>query len=130
MKIKSFEELDIWKLTLNITKHIYDLTSNNEFNTDFGLKDQIRRAIISVSSCIVEGFEKNNNNEFKRYLAIAKGSCGEVRNQLYIALAVKYISRTEFDLVNNLLLEEAAKIGKFITYLEQQKQQGNFIKTR
>ena len=63
-------------------------------------------------------------------MAIAKGSCGEVRNQLYIALAVKYISRTEFDLLNNLLLEEAAKIGKFITYLEQQKQQGNFIKTR
>ncbi len=64
MKIKKFEDLEIWKLSLKIAKEIYNLTSKKEFSKDFELKSQIRRAIISVSSNIVEGFEKNNNNEF------------------------------------------------------------------
>lgn len=85
MRIKKFEDLNIWKLSLKITKLIYDLTSKDKLNKDFGLRDQLRRPIISVSSNIVEGFEKNNNNEFIRYLKIAKGSVGEVRNQLYMA---------------------------------------------
>lgn len=71
---------------------IYNMAAKKDFSRDFALRDQIRRAIISVSSNIVEGFEKNNNNEFIRYLKIAKGSAGEARNQLYIALAVKYIT--------------------------------------
>ena len=64
MKILKFEDLEIWKLSLKITKAIYDLTSEGKFSKDFGLRDQIRRAMISVSSNIVEGFEKRNNNEF------------------------------------------------------------------
>ncbi len=74
MKIQKFEELNIWKLSLGVTKEIYDLTAKGNFSRDFGLRDQIRRAIVSVSSNIVEGFEKNNNNEFVRFLKIAKGS--------------------------------------------------------
>ena len=97
MKIKRFEELNIWKLSLEITKKIYDLSANKKFSIDFNLRDQIRRSIISVSSNIIEGFEKNNNNEFIRFLKIAKGSLGETRNQLYIALAVSYITKEEFD---------------------------------
>jgi len=62
MKIKRFEDLNIWKLSLQITKEIYDLTAKKEFSKDFKLRDQIRGAIISVSSNIVEGFEKKNNN--------------------------------------------------------------------
>ncbi len=58
MKIQKFEDLNIWKDSLKITKDIYDLTSKKEFSRDFGLRDQIRRAIVSVSSNIVEGFEK------------------------------------------------------------------------
>jgi len=68
MKITKFENLKIWKLALRITKEIYDLTSKKEFPKDFKLREQIRRAIISVSSNIVESFEKNNNNEFIRFL--------------------------------------------------------------
>ncbi len=90
MKITRFEELNIWKISLKITKSIYDLTSKKEFIREYGLKDQIRRAVISISSNIVEGFEKNNNNEFIRYLKIAKGSVGEVRNQIYICKDIKY----------------------------------------
>jgi four helix bundle protein len=121
MRITKFEDLKIWQIALKITKEIYDITSKKEFSKDFSLRDQIRRAIISVSSNIVEGFEKNNNNEFIRFLKIAKGSIGEVRNQLYIALAVNYINQEEFKKLNKELIELANQVGKFISYLETNK---------
>jgi four helix bundle protein len=127
MKITKFEDLKIWQIALKITKEIYEITSKKEFSKDFSLRDQIRRAIISVSSNIVEGFEKNNNNEFIRFLKIAKGSIGEVRNQLYIALAVKYIDQDEFDKLNNELIELANQVGKLISYLEKNKKLANSL---
>lgn len=117
MKIKKFEELSIWKLSLKIAKLIYDISSKNKFSKDFSLRDQIRRAVISISSNIVEGFEKNNNNEFIRYLKIAKGSVGEVRNQLFISKEIGYINNEEFCRINNLLIDLANQIGSFISYL-------------
>ena len=121
MKILKFEDLPIWRLSLSITKKVYDLTSNNKLSRDFGLRDQIRRAVVSISSNIVEGFEKSNNNEFIRYLKIAKGSLGEVRNQLYIALSISYISQKEFDDVNLQLLNLASQIGGLTIYLIKNK---------
>ncbi|MCK4473935.1 four helix bundle protein [Candidatus Parcubacteria bacterium] len=121
MKIKKFEDLNIWKLALKITKEIYDITAKKDFSKDFGLRDQIRRAIVSVSSNIVEGFEKNYNNEFIRFLKIAKGSVGEVRNQLYIALSVNYITEREFQIINKQLEDLANQVGKLISYLEKYK---------
>ena len=126
MKIKKFEDLPIWQLALKVTKEIYDLTNKKEFSKDFSLRDQIRRAIISASSNIVEGFEKNNNNEFIRFLKIAKGSVGEVRNQLYIALAVNYITDQEFDKINKELEDLANQIGGFIVYLEKKRKSKEF----
>jgi four helix bundle protein len=126
MKIKKFEDLPIWQLALKITKEMYELTNKKEFAKDFSLRDQIRRAIISVSSNIVEGFEKNNNNEFIRFLKIAKGSVGEVRNQLYIALAVNYINEQEFDKINKELEDLANQIGGFIVYLEKKRKSKEF----
>jgi four helix bundle protein len=127
MKITRFEDLKIWQIALKITKEIYEITNKKEFSKDFSLRDQIRRAIISVSSNIVEGFEKNNNNEFIRFLIIAKGSIGEVRNQLYIALAVKYIDQDEFDKLNNELIELENQVGKLISYLEKNKKLANSL---
>jgi len=126
MKIRKFEELEIWKLSLKITKEIYDLTSKKEFSKDFSLRDQVRKAIISVSSNIVEGFEKNNNNEFIRFLKISKGSVGEVRNQLYIALAVGYTTKEEFKKLNEELESLAGQIGGFVQYLEKKRKNKEF----
>jgi four helix bundle protein len=126
MKIRKFEDLEIWKLSLKITKEIYDLTSKNKFSKDFCLRDQIRKAIISVSSNIVEGYEKNNNNEFIRFLKISKGSVGEVRNQLYIALTVGHITKEEFEKVNKNLENLASQIGGFIQYLERKRKNKEF----
>ncbi len=130
MKIKKFEDLPIWKSALELTKTVYDLTAQPKFSKDFVLRDQIRRAIISVSSNIVEGFEKNNNNEFIRYLKISKGSVGEVRNQLLIALTVGYISQTQFDKTNQELEDLANQIGGFISYLEKCRTEGKFTRKK
>jgi len=121
MRINNFKDLKIWRLALLITKEIYDLSSKKEFGRDFGLRDQIRRAIVSVSSNIVEGFEKNNNNEFIRYLKITKGSIGEVRNQLEIAHIVGYITKDELSNTDEKLLDLAAQTGGFIKYLETKR---------
>lgn len=126
MKIEKFEDLEIWKLSLKITKDIYDLTSRGKFARDFGLRDQIRRAIVSVSSNIVEGFEKNNNNEFIRFLKIAKGSIGETRNQLYISLEICYITKEDYDRTNADLEQLAAKTGRLTAYLEKERKKGQF----
>lgn len=128
MKINKFEELQIWKLSLKITKDIYDITSKKEFAKDFGLRDQIRRAIISVSSNVVEGFEKNNNNEFIRFLKMSKGSVGEVRSQLHIALAVNYITQGEFDHIYEETETLSKQIGGFIVYLETKRKSREFLK--
>ena len=128
MKITKFEDLGIWQLSLKITKEVYDSTAQKEFSRDFGLRDQIRRAIVSVSSNIVEGFEKNNNNEFIRFLKIAKGSVGEVRSQLYIALTVQYIEKEEFERINNDLENLAGQIGGFVVYLEGKRTNKEFVK--
>lgn len=128
MKINKFEDLPIWRLSLKLTKEIYDITSKKEFSRDFGLRDQVRRAIISVSSNIVEGFEKNNNNEFIRFLKISKGSIGEVRNHLHIALAVKYINQSEFDNLSEETQVLSKQIGGFIVYLETKRTNKQFIK--
>lgn len=130
MKIIRFEDLQIWKLSLQITREIYDITSKKDFSKDFGLRDQIRRAIISVSSNIVEGFEKNNNNEFIRFLGMAKGSVGEVRNQLYIALTIKYIAQEEFDHLHLRVDQLSKQIGGFIKYLQDKRKDGQFIKKK
>jgi len=121
MKVTRFEDLQIWKLSLKITREIYDITSKKDFSRDFGLRDQIRRAIVSVSSNIVEGFEKNNNNEFIRFLGMAKGSVGEVRNQLYIALTIKYLTQKEFDNLHTSLDQLGRQVGGFIKYLEDKR---------
>ena len=126
MKITNFEDLDIWKASLKNVKVIYDLSASGLFGKDFTLRDQIRRAAISICSNVVEGFEKNNNNELIRYLKIAKGSLGEVRAQLIIANTLGYISETTLQLTIDDLMNLADQIGKFISYLEMKRKNKEF----
>lgn len=126
MKINKFEDLPIWKKAIELTREIYDVSSGGKFAKDLCLRDQIRRAVISISSNIVEGFEKNNNNEFIRFLKIAKGSVGEVRNQLYIAWTIGYIDKNKFEHLTAEFGDLAKQIGSFISYLEERKRKGEF----
>src|SRR4051794_20935381 len=95
-RIERFEDIEAWKLGRKATKLVYDATRTEEFCRDFALVNQIRRAAVSVLSNIAEGFERQGNKEFLQFLAVAKGSCGEVRAQLYVALDQDYIDELKF----------------------------------
>ena len=86
-----FESLRIWHEARRLTTRIYEVTRRAEFAADFGLRDQIRRAMVSVMSNIAEGYERGSQKEFLRFLGIAKGSTAEVRSQLYTAEDVGYL---------------------------------------
>jgi four helix bundle protein len=95
-KITCFEDLIIWQKAVDLAKDIYLLTGRVEFKTDFGLKDQMRRAAVSISTNIAEGFERRSRKEYLNFLNIAKGSCGELRSLLVIANEVGYLADGDF----------------------------------
>lgn len=104
-RIEKFEDLIAWQKARELTADIYQVTSQGEFAKDFGLRDQIRRASVSVMSNIAEGFERFNPKEFHYFLSIAKSSCGEVRSQLYVALDANYLQTTKFTELKNKCVE-------------------------
>ena len=109
--INKFEELIAWQKSRELVTAIYKVTNGKEFSRDFGLRDQIQRAAVSIMSNIAEGFERAGRAEFHQFLVIAKGSCAEVRSQLYIALDIGYISKTEFDSIHAMAVETGRIIG-------------------
>lgn len=117
MKISRFEDIEVWQLARKFVSRIYEITNEENFKKDFALREQIRRAGLSVISNISEGFERQSNLEFIRFLYIAKASAGEARAQLYIALDLNYIEENIF----KKLIFDAEKISKsisgFIKYL-------------
>lgn len=108
-KVERFEDLIAWRKARELTKVIYALSGDGAFAKDFGLRDQIRRASVSVMSNIAEGFDRASRAEFHRFLVIAKGSCAEVRAQLYVALDVGLMTEKQFEEVRSLA-EETSRI--------------------
>ncbi|MBV9959442.1 MAG: four helix bundle protein, partial [Acidobacteria bacterium] len=104
-RIKRFEDIEAWKISRELTRLIYQATARGEFGRDFGLRDQIRRASVSVLSNIAEGFERDGDREFLQFLTIAKGSCGEVRAQLYVALDQRYFDEAQFAYLTQKAME-------------------------
>jgi four helix bundle protein len=94
-RVQRFEDLEAWKLAREITNEIYTFSSAETFYRDFGLRDQIRRSAVSIMSNIAEGFERDGDKEFIQFLSIAKGSAGEVRSQLYVALDRAYVGEED-----------------------------------
>ena len=117
-QIERFEEIHSWQKGRELCKLIYSVTREAAFGRDYGLRDQIRRAEVSIMSNVAEGFETQNNRTFIRHLYIARGSAAEVRVQAYVALDQGYITREEFDQVYNLSKDIARLLTRFITYLE------------
>jgi four helix bundle protein len=124
-KIKKFEDIDSWKRARTLAKEIYDVTAREKFARDFGLKDQIRRAAVSILSNIAEGFERGSDKEFLYFLAVAKGSCGEARAQLYVALDQAYISSEQFQALSNVAAEVSQLISGFMKYLRESALRGS-----
>ena len=127
--IKSFEDLEIWKEGRKINREVYRLTKSNSFSKDYALKDQIRRASISISVNIVEGFERDARREMVYFLSISKGSAGEVLCLLYLALDEKYITQKEFDKIYVMIRIQMQKTIRFIQYLQNSNIKGLRDKT-
>jgi len=120
-RISRFEDLIAWQKARMLAKEIYRVTSQNAFARDFGLTDQIRRAAVSVMSNLAEGFERNGRAEFHQFLVVAKGSCAEVKSQLYIASDVGYLSRNEFDELASLTDEVGRITGALKSAVSKQR---------
>lgn len=115
--IHRFEDIEGWKIARELTRDVYTMTSTGMFSRDFGLRDQIRNASVSVMSNIAEGFERDGNKEFGNFLSIAKGSAGEVRSQLYVALDQGYISQEQFNTTYSKANDNGRVIAGLMKYL-------------
>ena len=118
MKIIKFEDIEAWKEARVLTKMVYKITKKNAFAKDFGLKDQIRRAAVSIMSNIAEGFTSHSKASFIKFLIYARSSSSEVKSQLYVALDQGYIKQEEFNKTYEQSSKTARLINGFIKYLK------------
>lgn len=117
MLVRQFEDLEAWIAARNLVQEIYRVTSKGGFAKDYGLRDQIRRAAVSVMSNIAEGFERGSRREFIQFLIIARGSLAEVRSQLYVALDLEYLDQASFDRLSGQASRTAKLVNGFVSYL-------------
>ncbi len=96
-RIETFEDLQVWQRGIELVKQVYLLTKEGELRKDFGLRDQLRRASVSVPTNIAEGFERYSRKEYVQFLNIAKGSAGEVRSLIRVAFEVGYLDKSKYE---------------------------------
>lgn len=118
-KINRFEDLEVWQKATELAVKIYKIGESDRLKYNLGLKDQIQRAAVSISSNIAEGFEFNNNKNFVRFLYYSKASCGELRSHVYILMQLAIIDKTTYDEIYSELILISKKISAFIKYLKK-----------
>jgi len=126
--VRKFEDLVVWQKARVLTNEIYKITKKPEFSKDLGLKDQIQRASVSIMSNIAEGFERGSKEEFIQFLYISRGSCGEVRTQLYVAKDQNYITDEEFQKLQKLAVEVSRLIYHLIESVKTEGFRGQKFK--
>ena len=129
-KIERFEELLSWQKARELSRLVYSVSKNGAFAKDLGLRSQMRSASISILSNIAEGFERGGDKEFIHFLSTAKGSCGEVRAQLYAAFDQQYLTADQFNELYSKTVEVSRLISGFMTYLRRSELRGNKFKTQ
>jgi four helix bundle protein len=127
---KKFEEIECWQKARELTRRIYEVSGKGNFAKDFGLKDQIRRAAVSIMSNIAEGHDRSGTGEFVQFLANAKGSAAEVRCQLYVAFDQGYINDKDFHELTDLATETGRMIAGLMNYLRGSGYKGTKYKVR
>lgn len=118
-KIHRFEDIEAWQMARTLTVDVYQLTRKEGFDRDYGMKDQIRRASVSIMNNIAEGFERGSNKDFAKFLFISRGSAGEVRSLLYIAHDLGYISEEEFNQEKELCCRIGGALWGLIQHLKK-----------
>jgi len=124
-KIERFEDIEAWKKARELTKIIYEVTAQGKLAADFSLRDQLRRASVSIMANIAEGFEREGNKEFRQFLAMAKGSVGEVKALLYVALDAGLTSSEHFRRIIALADEASRLLAGFLRYLKASDKKGS-----
>jgi four helix bundle protein len=119
-----FENLDVWTRSRRLVKAVYRCSNQDGFSRDFALKDQMRRAAISVLSNIAEGYERDGNAEFLQFLSISKGSCGELRAPLYVAFDLEYVSVEQFEWLINEATEVSRMLSGLMKHLRRSEYRG------
>ena len=119
MAIEKFEDIKAWQAGRKLTKAVYEISSAGRFGRDYGLRDQIQRASVSIPSNVAEGFSRRSKREFIQFLFIAKGSAAEVQSQLHTARSQSYITENEFNQAYERLETISKQLSKFITYLKK-----------
>ncbi len=114
----TFEDIEAWQNARKLAHRVFLLTKEGPFSKDYRLKDQINDASGSIMDNIAEGFERDGIKEFIQFLSVAKGSCGEVRSQLYRAIDREYISATQFEDIKNESIFIGRQIAKLMSYLK------------
>ena len=127
--LRRFEDIEAWQKVRELTRAVYSCSKSGAFARDFGLRDQIRRAAVSVMSNIAEGFERGGTLEFVQFLAIAKGSTGEVESQLYVALDQEYIGDGEFRALKATAVSTKRLIAGLMNYLRRSGIKGGEVQT-
>lgn len=127
-KIEHFEDIDAWKKARKLTKVIYEITGQGKIATDFSLRDQLRRASVSIMANIAEGFERGGNKEFRQFLAQAKGSVGEIKSILYAALDASMITSEQFQIIAGLAGDTSRLLAGFLRYLKDTDKRGSKFK--
>jgi four helix bundle protein len=118
-RIERFEDVIAWQKARSLTCEVYRVSNQGAFARDFALRDQVRRACISVMSNIAEGFERYSGAEFKHFLAVARGSAAEVRSQLYLACDLGYVDQETFDRFRRDCSEISRLLGALRTSIER-----------
>jgi len=123
-KIEKFEDIIAWQKARVLTSEIYKCTRAGQFERDYGLKDQIQRASVSTMANVAEGFERGGDKEFLQFLSTSKGSCGEVKSHLYVALDQEYLTPASFDRLYGQASEVGRLLSGFMTYLRESELRG------
>ncbi|MBD2531910.1 four helix bundle protein [Nostoc flagelliforme FACHB-838] len=118
-RIETFEDLKVWQKCIDLVKVIYLITKEGEFSRDFGLRDQLRRASVSIPTNIAEGFERYSRKEYLNFLNIAKGSAGEVRSLLRVALEVSYLEQQTYVQLSSQAMELSRMLSNQIQAINQ-----------
>jgi len=121
MKVEKFEDLESWKAARDLTNEVYSITQREKFLKDYGLKDQIQRASVSIMANIAEGFDSRSDKIFVNFLNYAYRSATEVQSLIYVASDQKYISQNEFNKLYSEVKKIHGLIGGLIKYLKSSK---------
>ena len=119
--MRAYRKLEVWKISREINKKVYELTGNFPKSEVYSLVNQMRRASVSIISNIAEGCSRDSLKEFINYLRISLGSVNELESQFYVSLDVKYINKEDFEGIMEELDKLSKKLWSYIHYLKKQE---------